>query len=104
MDNTIDTIVQSLSKEEVRFFKLFPKRTESKNRKDVDLFDLSRRKNGDYTTKDALKTLKTNPNNYYQVKNRLYHELNNSMVWQHGNVFVHRMTVTGSYPYLRLLI
>jgi len=83
MDNTIDTIVQSLSKEEVRFFKLFLKRTESKNRKDVDLFDLIRRKNGDYTTKDALKTLKTNPNNYYQVKNRLYHELNNSMVWQH---------------------
>ena len=83
MNNALDTIVQSLSKEEVRFFKLFLKRTESKNRKDVDLFDLIRRKNGDYTTKDALKTLKTNPNNYYQVKNRLYHELNNSMVWQH---------------------
>ena len=83
MNNSLDTIVQSLSKEEVRFFKLFLKRTESKNRKDVDLFDLIRRRNGDYTTKDALKTLKTNPNNYYQVKNRLYHELNNSMVWQH---------------------
>ena len=83
MDNALDTIVQSLSKEEVRFFKLFLKRTDNKNRKDVDLFDLIRRKNGDYNTKDALKTLKTNPNNYYQVKNRLYHELNNSMVWQH---------------------
>jgi len=83
MNNSLDTIVQSLSKEEVRFFKLFLKRTENKNRKDVDLFDLIRRKNGGYTTKDALKTLKTNPNNYYQVKNRLYHELNNSMVWQH---------------------
>ena len=83
MNNALDTIIQSLSKEEIRFFKLFLKRTESKNRKDVDLFDLIRRKNGDYTTKDALKTLKTNPNNYYQVKNRLYHELNNSMVWQH---------------------
>ncbi len=83
MNNALDIIVQSLSKGEVRFFKLFLKRTESKNRKDVDLFDLIRRKNGDYTTEDALKTLKTNPNNYYQVKNRLYHELNNSMVWQH---------------------
>ena len=83
MNNALDTIVQSLSKEEIRFFKLFLKRTDNKNRKDVDLFDLIRRKNGDYTTKDALKTLKTNPNNYYQVKNRLYHELNNSMVWQH---------------------
>ena len=83
MNNALDTIVQSLSKEEIRFFKLFLKRTDNKNRKDVDLFDLIRRKNGDYTTKDALKILKTNPNNYYQVKNRLYHELNNSMVWQH---------------------
>lgn len=83
MNNALDTIVQSLSKEEIRFFKLFLKRTDNKNRKDVDLFDLIRRKNGDYTTKDTLKTLKTNPNNFYQVKNRLYHELNNSMVWQH---------------------
>ena len=83
MNNALDTIVQSLSKEEVRFFKLFLKRTESKNRKDVDLFDLIRRKNGDYTTQDVIKKLKTNPNNYYQIKNRLYHELNNSMVWQH---------------------
>ena len=83
MNNALDTIVQSLSKEEIRFFKLFLKRTDNKNRKDVDLFDLIRRKKGDYTTKDALKILKTNPNNYYQVKNRLYHELNNSMVWQH---------------------
>ena len=83
MNNALDTIVQSISKEEVRFFKLFLKRTDNKNRKDTDLFDLIRRKNGDYTTKDALKKLKTNPNNYYQVKNRLYHELNNSMVWQH---------------------
>ena len=57
MNNAFDTIVQSLSKEEVRFFKLFLKRTESKNRKDVELFDLIRRKNGDYTTKDALKIL-----------------------------------------------
>ncbi len=83
MNNALDTIVQSLSKEEIRFFKLFVKRTDNKNRKDVDLFDLMRRKNGDYTTKDALKKLETNPNSYYQVKNRLYHGLNNSMVWQH---------------------
>jgi len=83
MDNALDTIVQSLSKEEVRFFKLFLKRTDNKNRKDVDLFDYMKRKKGDFTTKDILKKLETNPNNYYQIKNRLYHELNNSMVWQH---------------------
>ena len=44
MNNALDTIVQSLSKEEVRFFKLFLKRTDSKNRKDVDLFDLMQKK------------------------------------------------------------
>ena len=83
MDNALNTIVQSLSKEEVRFFKLFLKRTDNKNRKDVDLFDYMRKKKGDFDTKDILKKLETNPNNYYQIKNRLYHELNNSMVWQH---------------------
>ena len=83
MYNTLDTIVQSLSKEEVRFFKLFLKRTNNKNRKDVDLFDYMKKKKGDFTTKDILKKLETNPNNYYQIKNRLYHELNNSMVWQY---------------------
>ncbi len=83
MHNALDTIVQSLSKEEVRFFKLFLNRTDNKNRKDVDLFDYMKKKKGDFTTKDVLKKLETNPNNYYQIKNRLYHELNNSMVWQH---------------------
>ena len=41
MNNALDTIIQSLSKEEIRFFKLFLKRTESKNRKDVDLFEVN---------------------------------------------------------------
>ena len=83
MKNALDTIVATLSKEEVRFFKLFIKRTDNKNRKDVDLFDYMKKKKGDFTTKDVLRKLETNPNNYYQIKNRLYHELNNSMVWQH---------------------
>ena len=83
MKSALDTIVATLSKEEVRFFKLFLKRTNNKNRKDVDLFDLMRKKNSDFTTKEALDKLEVNPNNYYQIKNRLYHELNNSVVWQH---------------------
>ena len=83
MNNALDTIIQSLSKEEVRFFKLFLKRTNNKNRKDLDLFDYMKKKKGDFNTKDVLKKLETNPNNYYQIKNRLYHELNNSMVWQY---------------------
>ena len=83
MTSRLETIIDSLSKEEVRFFKLFLNRTVSASRKDVDLFDLLRKKRGDYTTKDLLKKLNTSAGNYYTLKNRLYHELNNSMVWQH---------------------
>ena len=83
MNNALDTIVQSLSKEEVRFFKLFLKRTDNKKRKDVDLFDFMKKKGDALKIKDALKKIETNTNNYHQIKNRLYHELNNSMVWQH---------------------
>ena len=83
MKNVLNSIIQSLSKQEIRFFKLFIKRTDNKKRKDVELFDFIKKKGGDLKIKDALKKLETNTNNYHQIKNRLYHELNNSMVWQH---------------------
>jgi hypothetical protein len=83
MTSPLDIIIDSLSKEEVRFFKLFLNRTVRKNRKDLDLFDYMRKQKGNYHTKDLLKKLKTNAANYYTIKNRLYHELNNSMVWQY---------------------
>ena len=83
MKNVLNNIIQSLSKQEIRFFKLFIKRTDNKKRKDVDLFDFMKKKGGDLKIEDALKKLETNTNNYHQIKNRLYHELNNSMVWQH---------------------
>ena len=83
MKNVLNSIIQSLSKQEIRFFKLFIKRTDNKKRKDVDLFDFMKKKGDALKIKDALKKLETNTNNYHQIKNRLYHELNNSMVWQH---------------------
>lgn len=83
MSKFLNTIVQRLTKEEIRFFKLFLNRTNAKNRKDVDLFDLMRKKRDDLNTDEALYKLKINSNNYYQIKNRLYNELNNSMIWQH---------------------
>ena len=83
MTSRLETVIDSLSKEEVRFFKLFLNRTVSASRKDVNLFDFLRKRKGDYKTKDLLKKLNTNAGNYYTLKNRLYHELNNSMVWQH---------------------
>jgi len=83
MTSRLETVIDSLSKEEVRFFKLFLNRTVSASRKDVNLFDFLRKRKGDYKTKDLLKKLNTSAGNYYTLKNRLYHELDNSMVWQH---------------------
>ncbi len=44
MNNTLDILIESLSKEEVRFFKIFLNRTDTKNRKDLDLFDYMKKK------------------------------------------------------------
>ena len=44
MNSHVEKLIHSLSKEEVRFFKIFTKRTQSKNRKDVTLFDYIRKK------------------------------------------------------------
>ena len=78
----LEKIISVLSKEEIRFYKLFVNRTTSKkNRKDVVLFDFIKNGKSDgLSTKDILKKLQlTNSNNYYQLKNRIYNDLNNSM-------------------------
>ena len=77
-------IIQSLSKEEIRFYKLFVGRTkQSKERKDLVLFDLIKNSPSEDVNKKAIDKLKVKSNNYYQLKNRVYHDLNNSIVWQH---------------------
>ena len=77
-------IIQSLSKEEIRFYKLFVGRTkQSKERKDLILFDLIKNSPSEDVNKKAIDKLKVKSNNYYQLKNRVYHDLNNSIVWQH---------------------
>jgi len=77
-------IIQSLSKEEIRFYKLFVGRTkQSKERKDLILFDIIKNSPSDDVNKKAIDKLKVKSNNYYQLKNRVYHDLNNSIVWQH---------------------
>jgi len=77
-------IIQSLSKEEIRFYKLFVGRTkQSKERKDLVLFELIKNSPSDDVNKKAIDKLKVKSNNYYQLKNRVYHDLNNSIVWQH---------------------
>ena len=84
----LEQIISALSKEEIRFYKLFINRTNSsknKQRKDVELFDFIRKgKNKEISTQKILNKLSiSNSNNYYQLKNRIYNDLNNSMTWQH---------------------
>ena len=84
----LEQIISALSKDEIRFYKLFVNRTNSnknKSRKDVELFDFIRKgKTEDLSTKKILNKLSiSNSNNYYQLKNRIYNDLNNSMTWQH---------------------
>ena len=80
----LDSIIESLSKEEIRFYKLFVGRTnQSKERKDLKLFDIIKKSKDEDYSKKAIKSLNVTSNNFYQLKNRIYHDLNNSMVWQH---------------------
>ena len=81
---TLDTVIQSLSKEEIRFYKLFVGRTnQSKERKDLKLFDIIKKNLDQDYSKKAINSLNVTSNNFYQLKNRIYNDLNNSMVWQH---------------------
>ena len=80
----INEIISSLNKEEKRFFKIFTNRTlKNDNRKDIILFDyLNTKKIIDDS--ELLKKLNLkNKNSLYQLKNRLYKDLNKSMLLQH---------------------
>ena len=83
--NILQKIIATLNKEESRFYKLFASRTNSnKERKDVLLFDYIKRHNEDYDESYISKKLyKDNKNAFYQLKNRLFKDLNKSMMLQH---------------------
>jgi len=83
--NILQKIIATLNKEESRFYKLFASRTNSnKERKDVLLFDYIKRHNEDYDEQYISKKLyKDNKNAFYQLKNRLFKDLNKSMMLQH---------------------
>lgn len=81
----LSQIVYGLSKEEVRFFKIFAHRQESnEQRKDIRLFDFMRKK-GDKDEDKIVHQLygKTDKNAFYRLKNRLVDELNTALVLQH---------------------
>ncbi len=84
--NILPNIVQTLNKEEQRFFKIYISRINAgENRKDIALFDLIKDKKDNFNEEEAATILygKKDKNSYYRLKNRLQIELNKSMVLQH---------------------
>ena len=83
--NILFEIINSLNKQEIRFYKLFAGRTNSGGfRKDMILFDFIK-KNGEQYDEQIIsdKLYQDNKNSFYQLKNRLYKDLNKSMMLQH---------------------
>ncbi len=83
--NILFEIINSLNKEESRFYKLFAGRTNSGDiRKDILLFDFIKQ-NGEESEEHTIanELYKDNRNSFYQLKNRLYKDLNKSMMLQH---------------------
>jgi len=83
--NILFEIINSLNKEESRFYKLFACRTNSGDeRKDILLFDFIKQNGKEYDEKIISGELyQDNKNSFYQLKNRLYKDLNKSMMLQH---------------------
>ncbi len=79
-------IIQSLSKEEVRFFKLYSNRISSgEERKDLLLFDYIRKHGEDYNEEKIFNKLYSSgsKNPFYRLKNRIAEDLNKSLTIQH---------------------
>ena len=83
--NILFDIINSLNKEESRFYKLFAGRTNSgSERKNLLLFDFIKQNGEEYREDEISEELyKDNKNGFYQLKNRLYKDLNKSMMLQH---------------------
>jgi tetratricopeptide (TPR) repeat protein len=81
-------IVDGLSKEEIRFFKIFAHRQGAEiERKDIALLDFIR-KNPEKTDENKIVQKlygSSDKNAFYRLKNRLIDDLNKSLVLQHNN-------------------
>jgi tetratricopeptide (TPR) repeat protein len=79
-------IIQNLTKEELRFFKLYASRQDSSDdRKDLILLDYIRKWGVEYEENRVFDKLygKNDKNSFYRLKNRLTHELGKSLLLQH---------------------
>jgi len=85
--NILLKTIESLNKEEIRYYKIFSNRTHNEeNRKDTILFESIKNNLNDYNEKEiAAKMYGDKKNNFYQLKNNLLHGINKSIVSQHTN-------------------
>jgi hypothetical protein len=87
MGEILNKVIQSLSKEEQRNFKLYALRShEDEGRKDLQLFDYIRKEGPNYEERKALKHLygkEARPNTYHRLRNRLLQEVGKSVALLH---------------------
>lgn len=83
--NILLKTIESLNKEEIRYYKIFSNRTHNaSNRKDITLFEEIRNNTEHYNEAEIAEKMYGNKkNNFYQLKNNLLHAINKSIVSQH---------------------
>lgn len=85
--NILQEVIQQMSKEEARTYKLYAKRVEtSKDRKDLELFDYVRKQGEEYQDDDAFAQIyPTNSRNtFHRLKSRVLQEVNYSLIDQYS--------------------
>ena len=85
--NILVETIKSLSKEEVRFFKILSNKTHNdSDRKDIHLFNLIRKDIENYNERTTSTDIYGNKkNNFYQLKNKLSKAINKSITTQHSS-------------------
>lgn len=84
--DTLNQMILGLSKEEIRFYKIYSSRIASNApRKDIELFDLIRKERDQFNEDAVANRLYPdgNKNPFYRLKNRLKTELSKSLMVQH---------------------
>ena len=83
--NILLKTIESLNKEEIRYYKIFSNRTHNgSNRKYLALFELIKNNTKDYNENEIAENMYGDKkNNFYQLKNNLLQAINKSIVSQH---------------------
>ena len=82
----LNSIVAGMSKEQVRYFKVYLSRSHDRDdRLDIQLFDYMRKTGEEYDEEKIFKKLyhSEDKNSFYRLRNRLLQDLNKSTLIQH---------------------